>query len=337
VFKGIPGPDYPAFDSLYHSPWEMLVTIRATETAYPTIVDVFPIGLTFQGRPIWAAKVSDNVMVDEPEPEVLVDALQHAREHLTVEQALDLLHVLTSGYGTDPAVTQVVNERETFIVFAINMDGWAHDLLPTGYRGWRKNRQPTPGTTSIGTDPNRNFDYRWGCCGGSSSNPDAWNYRGWQAFSAPESRVMRDFVNSRVIGGKQQIRTHVTLHTNGELILYPYGYTKTDLPSDMTLDDHKTFVALAKGMAALNGYKPQQSSDLYVTDGDFIDWMYGRHRIFSFTWELYPPDSAAGPRDHEPPDEDIAPQTMRNRAALLYAIGAAACPYDVIGKAATYC
>ena len=37
-----------------------------------------------------------------------------------------------------------------------------------------------------------------------------------------------------------------------------------------------------------------QSHGLYVTDGDEIDWMYGVHRILSFTVEMadrrYPPD-----------------------------------------------
>ena len=56
----------------------------------------------------------------------------------------------------------------------------------------------------------------------------------------------------------------------------------------MTADDHAAFVALGKRMAQRNGYTPKQSSDLYITDGDQIDWMYGRYRIFSFTWELYP-------------------------------------------------
>ena len=40
---------------------------------------------------------------DEDEPEVLFDALHHAREHLTVEQALAILRWLTDGYGTDAA------------------------------------------------------------------------------------------------------------------------------------------------------------------------------------------------------------------------------------------
>lgn len=333
-----PGPTYPAYDANYHDYGEMLLFIKTAEITYPDIVRVFSIGKSYQGRDIWAAKVSDNVAVDEDEPEVLVDALHHAREHLTVEQALYLLKTLATGYGRDGTVTGLVNERETFIIFAVNPDGWSYDLEPsTTYRGWRKNRQPTSGSSYVGTDINRNYAYRWGCCGGSSSNPAAWNYRGTAAWSTPETRVMRDFVLSRVVGGVQQIKTHVTLHTNGELILWPYGYTRTDIPADMSADDHATFVAMGRAMADTNGYTPQQSSDLYVTDGDQIDWMYGAQHIFSFTFELYPTEQVSSHADHEPPDEVIPAQTARNRAALLYLIDMADCPYRAIGKASTYC
>ena len=41
--------------------------------------------------------------------------------------------------------------------------------------------------------------------------------------------------------------------------------------SDMRANDHRVFVALARGMASRNGYVAQQSSDLYKTDGDFIE------------------------------------------------------------------
>jgi carboxypeptidase T len=332
-----PGPTYPSYDSRYHDPGEMLLAIQTAEVAYPGLVRVFSIGKSAEGRDIWAAKISDNVDVDEDEPEVLFDALHHAREHLTIEQALYLLHTLTADYGSDPTVHRLVDTREIFIIFAVNPDGWAYDLLPTGYRGWRKNRQPTPGSTAIGTDLNRNYGYRWGCCGGSSGNPASYNYRGPAPFSAPESSAVRDFVLSRVIDGVQQIRAHVTLHTNGELILWPFGYSYVDIPSDMTADDHATFVAMGRAMARMNGYTAKQSSDLYITDGDQIDWMYATQHIFSFTFELYPTEQVSSHADHEPPDEVIATQTARNRGALLYLIDMADCPYRAIGKQGAHC
>ncbi|MEO7663847.1 MAG: M14 family metallopeptidase, partial [Candidatus Limnocylindrales bacterium] len=332
-----PGPTYPGYDSRYHDYGELVTYIRAAEIAFPTLVHVFSIGKSDQGRDIWAAKISDNVMVDEAEPEVLFDALHHAREHLTVEQALRVLSTLVNGYGIDPKVTKLVDGREVWIAFALNPDGWAYDLSGSPYVGWRKNRQPNAGTTAVGTDLNRNYGYHWGCCGGSSGNPADWNYRGPAAWSATETRVLRDFVLSRVVDGQQQIRTHVTLHTNGELILWPFGYTKTDIPADMKPDDHATFVAMGRAMAAMNGYTAEQSSDLYVTDGDQIDWLYATQGIFSFTFELYPTEQVSSHADHEPPDEVIEAQTNRNMGALLYLISMASCPYAAIGKTSTYC
>ena len=337
VWKGTPGRDYPGFDSRYHNEWEVIATIRQAEIDHPDIVDVFTVGRTHEGRDVWMAKVSDNVTIDENEPEVFVDALHHAREHLTVEQALYLFETLTNDYDSNTQVRNLVDSRETWIIFALNPDGWNYDLGGSPYRGWRKNRQPNSGTSAVGTDPNRNYDYKWACCGGSSGNKAAWNYRGPKPFSSQEARIVRNFVNGRVVNGKQQIRTHVTLHTNGELILYPPGYTKTDVPSGMPLDDQRTFVAMARAMAGMNGYRAQQSSDLYITDGDQIDWMYFRHRIFSFTFELYPTEQVSSHADHEPPDEVIAAQTARNRTALLYLMQMAACPWSAIGKQATYC
>jgi carboxypeptidase T len=333
--------NFPPSDSRYHTYAEMATEIHAVAAAHPSIVKVFSIGKSYQGRELWAAKISDNVGTDEDEPEILFDALHHAREHMTVEQALYLLHLLADNYGKDATVTNIVNTREVYIVFMLNPDGAEYDLTCGGshapYCAWRKNRQPNCSGCGIGTDLNRNYDYDWACCGGSSGSTRSETYRGPRAFSAPETRAMRDFVNSRVKNGVQQIRAHITFHTNGQLILWPYGHTRTDIPSDMTVDDHTAFVTMGKAMARLNGYKAEQSSDLYITDGDQIDWLYGRYKIFSYTWELYPPETATVWGDHYPADENIAPQTARNRGALLYFLDLGGCPYRAIGKAKTDC
>ena len=334
--------DFPAKDSRFHNYNEMVADIQAVAAAHPDIVRVFSIGESFQGRNIWAAKISDNVAVDEAEPEILIDALHHAREHLTVEQALYALHMLADGYATNSTVHALVDAREVFIIFMINPDGGEYDLTCTGsshppYCAWRKNRQPNSGSRYIGTDLNRNYGYRWACCGGSSGSPSSITYHGPAAWSAPEVRVVRNFVNSRVIDGRQQIRAHVTLHTNGELVLWPYGYTKTNVPSDMTVADHNAFVAMGRATAARNGYRPMQSSDLYITDGDQIDWMYGVHRIFSFTWELYPTETPTVWGDHYPADENIATQTARNRSALLYVLDVGGCAYRAAGYTKQNC
>ena len=192
---------FPAKDSRYHDYAEMVATINAARTAHPDIVQVQSIGKSYQGRDIWAVKVSDNVAMDENEPEVMFDALHHAREHLSAEQALAILSWLTTGYGTNAAITRLVNQREIWIIPMVNPDGGEYDISGTTYRAWRKNRQPNSGTTAVGTDVNRNYGYHWACCHGSSASKSSSTYHGSSAFSTPEARVIRDFMASRRVDG----------------------------------------------------------------------------------------------------------------------------------------
>ncbi len=324
---------FPPADSGYHDYAEMVAEIQQAETDHAAILDVFSLGASHEGRAIWAGKVSDNVAVDEDEPEALLTHHQHAREHLTVEQALYTLKMLTGEYGVDSRITGLVDSREIWIVFDVNPDGGEYDIETGVYRSWRKNRQPNA-DTSVGTDLNRNWDYRWGCCGGSSGDPSSLTYRGASAFSAPETAVVRDFVNGRVISGVQQIKVAIDFHTFGELILWPYGYTYDDVPADMTQQDHDIHVAMGEAMAALNGYFPRQASDLYLTDGTIDDWLYGAHRIVNFTFEMYPTSLFGG--GFYPPDEVIAAETARNREAILYLLDLADNPGRALYRATFY-
>ncbi|GGN88809.1 carboxypeptidase T [Actinoplanes lobatus] len=327
--------DFPPADSAYHNYAETIAQINSVVAAYPAIASKRVLGTSYEGRQIVAVKISDNVGTDESEPEVLYDANHHAREHLTVEQALYLLGQFTGSYATDTRIKNIVDTREIWIVPMVNPDGVEYDIATGSYRSWRKNRQPNSGSSYVGTDLNRNYSYNWGCCGGSSGTTSSATYRGPSAFSAPETRVIRDFVNSRVVGGVQQIKAAIDFHSYSQLVLWPYGHTTANTATGMNADQANTFATLGRQFAATNGYTPQQSSDLYITDGDSLDWLWGVHKIFAYTFELYPGSSGGG--GFYPPASVIPAQTSRNREAALLLAEAADCPYKVINKQSTYC
>ncbi len=326
--------DFPSADSRYHNYAEMNAEIDQRIAAYPNIMSKRVIGKSYQGRDIVAIKISDNVATDESEPEVLFTHHQHAREHLTVEMALYLIRELGAGYGSDSRITSMVNNREIWIIPDLNPDGGEYDIATGSYRSWRKNRQPNSGSSYVGTDLNRNWNYKWGCCGGSSGSTSSETYRGASAESAPEVKVVADFVRSRVVGGKQQIRAGIDFHTYSELVLWPFGYTYSDTATGMTADDAAAFKAVGQKMAASNGYTPEQSSDLYITDGSIDDYLWGTQKIFSYTFEMYPSSGGGG---FYPPDEVIERETARNRDAVLQLLENADCMYRSIGKEAQYC
>ena len=318
-------PDFPTGWEGFHTHAEMQRVIHAVAAAKPSIVRVFSIGKSHEGRDIWAAKVSDNVAVDENEPEVLYDGQHHGDEHMSREMTIRILRWLADGYGSDPRITSIVNTREIWIVFSVNPDGAEYDIAGGQWHHWRKNRQPTPGSTHLGTDLNRNYSYRWGGSGRTSSDPANSAYQGPAPFSAPETRAFRDFLASRVVNGRQQIRTAITFHEFGRLVMWPYGYTTADLPGDMTADDLAAFGLMGRAMARSNGYTPQQASDLYVSAGTSRDYMYGRYRIFVYTFEMSAVDY--------PDDSLIASETGRNRESVLYLAERAWCPVSVLGTA----
>jgi carboxypeptidase T len=324
--------DFPPSDSGYHNYDEMLAELDRIAADHPELVELGTIGDSYEGRDLPVVKISDNVATDEDEPEVLFTANQHAREHLTAEMALYIANLLTDSYGSDGEITRLVDEREVWIVPMANPDGVEYDIASGQYRSWRKNRQPGGG--SVGTDMNRNWAYMWGCCGGSSGNPASQTYRGPSAESAPEVSAMADFVRGRVVGGEQQITAHIDFHTYSELVLWPMGYTYDDTGSDMPRDAQATFEKIGREMAATNNYTPQQSSDLYITDGSVNDWMWAKQDIFSFTFEMYPRSSNPG---FYPPDDMIDRETSRNEEAVRSLLNYADCPYRAIGKQDQYC
>ncbi|MEV8633529.1 M14 family zinc carboxypeptidase [Streptosporangium sp. NPDC051023] len=326
--------DFPPADSGYHNYAEMTAEINQIVAAHPAIASKSSYGTSYEGRDLIAVKISDNVGTDENEPEVLFTHHQHAREHLTVEMALYILHLLTDNYGTDSRITSLVNSREIWIMPDLNPDGGEYDIAGGSYRSWRKNRQPNSGSSYVGTDLNRNWAYQWGCCGGSSGSASSDTYRGSAGESAPEVRAVANWVRGRVVGGVQQIKANIDWHTYSELVLWPYGFTNDDTAPGLTQDDHDAFAALGRNMASTNSYTPEQSSDLYITDGSIDDWMWGAYKIFSYTFEMYPTSSSPG---FYPPDEQIVPQTTRNREAVLRFLEYADCVYRIIGKESQYC
>ncbi|MGH3736223.1 MAG: M14 family zinc carboxypeptidase [Micromonosporaceae bacterium] len=327
--EGASAFDFPPEDANYHNFSELTAVVNQITTDNPSIARKVVLGKSYENRDIMAVKISDNVAVDEDEPEVLFTHNQHAREHLTVEMAVYLLKELTSKYASDSRIRGLVDSREIWILPSLNPDGAEYDVATGSYRYWRKNRQPNSGSSYVGTDMNRNWDYKWGCCGGSSGSTSSETYRGTAPESAPEVKVVSNFVRSRVVGGVQQIKTGIDFHTYSELVLWPYGYTYNDTDTGMTADDANVFQTLGRNMAGTNNYTPEQASDLYITDGSIDDFLWGRHKIFGYTFEMYPRSSNPG---FYPPDEVIPRETSRNREAVLRLLEYSDCPYRVIGQ-----
>jgi len=307
--------EFPPGDEGYHTYAEMVADLQALAAAHPSTVHLISLGQSYENRNLIGVRISDDADDNLSEPGVLFVGQHHAREHLTVEVVLSLAHQF--GGSSKVTIGNLVHTRQIYIFPSLNPDGAEYDIGGGSYHFWRKNRQPN--AQAIGTDNNRNYSYRWGCCGGSDGNGGGETYRGPNAFSTPEDQHLADFVVAH-----PNVKTAISYHTYGDLILYPYGYTYTDEPPDMQHLDHQTFVAMGAEMERTAGYHAQQSSDLYITDGDFNDWMYGAMHRYPITIEM----SGGG---FYPPDEFIAGEARRNWEAAIFVARIADCPTRIVG------
>jgi carboxypeptidase T len=311
--------DFPPEDSNYHNYQEMVDDLQALAAAYPQLVHIISLGQSYEGRDLIGVRISNDANDNLSEPGVFYVGQHHAREHLTVEVVLSIAHHFLD--STKISTRGLIYSRQIYVVPSLNPDGAEYDIATGSYRFWRKNRQPAPPPNEniYGTDNNRNYGYKWGCCGGSSPSPGSETYRGPNPFSTPEDSRMADFMLAH-----PNVKTGISYHTYGDLILYPYGYTYTDIPPDMTVVDHNTFVAMGAEMERTAGYHAQQSSDLYITDGDWNDWMYGALHRYPITIEM----SGGG---FYPPDEIIPSESARNWDAAVFVASIADCPTRIVG------
>ena len=261
---------------------EMVDFLDSLHTEFPSITtEKDSIGTTWEGRTIWAMKISDSPDLDEDEPEVLFDALHHARETITLSVLLNFMRFLCGEYGNDPHATFLVDQREIWFIPVVNPDGYVYNetIAPNGGGMWRKNRRDDAVTApDVGVDLNRNYAVGFGGAGSSGSTYDE-TYRGPNAFSEPETQTVRDFIVSR------NFVTHNSYHSVMGVVLFPWGYTATPPP------DIDTYNALAEEMTRLNGYPyGSVAAMLDIASGGTFDWTYGdtlsKPKMFSFSTEV---------------------------------------------------
>ena len=111
------------FDHL-HTYAELTDALEQLAAAAPELMTLEVAGTSHEGRSIWLATVTNTATGPHDEkPAIFVEANIHATEITASTAALHLLHHLTTGYGTDPAVTRALDTRTFYVIPRVNPDG----------------------------------------------------------------------------------------------------------------------------------------------------------------------------------------------------------------------
>jgi carboxypeptidase T len=286
----------------YYTYAEMVTKIGNLFNAYPSIVDTFSIGRSIEGRDIWCVKISDNVKVDENEPEVMFNALQHCREAISGTSQIFFMQYLAENYAGNTKVQQLVNNREIFIIPCANPDGYFYNETtnPSGGGMWRKNRRPLGGG-EFGVDMNRNYNANWGNCSApvagvvascgdpspTSANSTFWGFGG--PFSEPETQAIRNFTASR------NFRMSIDQHSEGMYNTLPHGRVSLHPGGHTFIDSMFLYGFASSVMATYDCHRLGNNLQTlnYEVAGGNKDWMFqgdtsmsvNPRKIYSFTSE----------------------------------------------------
>lgn len=318
------GLDFPDKDANFHNYSELETALRKLASEHPDIASLDSIGQSVEGREIFRIRIGSQKESLDSLPAAIFMGAHHAREHLSVEIPLLLAQHLVTEYSKgNERIVRLVDSRDIHIIPMVNPDGAEYDIASGSYRMWRKNRR-TNGNGTFGVDLNRNYSYMWGT-GGSSSSGSSDVYMGPKPFSEPETLAVKNLIENQ-----QNASVLLSFHTFSELILYPWGHSYTPIANDRDL---KVFETMAKTMAKWNGYKAQASSDLYIASGDTVDWAYGEHGVFAYTFELDPRSLWDG--GFYPGQAVIPVVFKKNLEPCLYMIELADNPYRVLEPTST--
>ncbi|MGD1915796.1 MAG: M14 family zinc carboxypeptidase [Phycisphaerales bacterium] len=280
--------EYRTLDE-YWVRWQAIADIN------PDVAEFSVIGQSLEGRDMPGFVLNGNGATGKPV--MLINSCQHAREWVSPAATTYLIEQLVTGYGTDARITRMLDELEWVFTPMLNPDGF--DFTWTDERFWRKNRRDIDGSDEFGVDLNRNWSVAWGVPGGSSDDPGSSTYHGTGPFTEPELQTFLSFVNDYT----DRVVIHLDIHTYGQLMLHPLGYSFDPSPDDSVMQELGE--VFAEGVFDTSGefYRVGQgSSGLYLTSGSAKDWAYGEFdgEPFGWTIELRPASRSAGGFDPDP-------------------------------------
>ena len=258
---------------------EVIAKMDEMEANYPNLVKAkTQIGTSFEGRPIYAYKISDNPDTDESATEGVVyfDALHHAREPMSMSTLINFSFHLLENYNSDPEITYLVNNREFHFIPVVNPDGYVHNETtnPDGGGLWRKNRRndTTSCVSAYGVDLNRNYSVGWGNPIGSSSNNCSNTYHGTGAFSEPETQAVKAYIDALTPDAS------FSVHAFNGSTLIPLGDSDTadDYPlySELSMelyDENNYLYGLA--IDVINYYGSGMACDYHHEENGAISWI----------------------------------------------------------------
>ncbi|XP_052785474.1 carboxypeptidase M-like [Mya arenaria] len=254
-----------------------LVSVNQT---YPDITNLYQIGTTGNGKPLWVLAIGNSTESTDLRPHVKYIGNMHGNEVVSREVLLHLIELFVTSYGQNATLTRFLNTTTVHIMPTMNPDGYSNGIVGKclGYDG-RGNKN--------NVDLNRNF-------------PDLIFDKSVKPVQI-ETQAVMDWLP------EHSFVLSANLHGGAMVANYPWDLylESSDTPPGSGIspcpdDDTFRFLSLTYArshntMAALNGTEctgdffqdgVTNGADWYPIAGGMQDYNYIKEGIFEITLEV---------------------------------------------------
>ncbi|XP_056392630.1 carboxypeptidase O-like [Hyla sarda] len=289
----------------YHPMNEIYDWMDQIKETHKDLVTLHYLGSTYETRPIYYFKIGQPS--NRQKKIIWMDCGIHAREWISVAFCQWFIREILHNHHNNPVIKKALDNMDFYIVPVLNIDGFIYSW--TTDRLWRKSRSPHNNGSCYGVDLNRNFDSNW-CLIGASKNCSSLTFCGSGPASEPEVQALSQLVTTH----KSDILCFLTMHSYGQLILLPYGYTKDpSVNHDEKLSVGQAAASKIKETHGLNYTVGSASHILYSNSGSSRDWATDLEIPFSYTFEL----RDNGTYGFVLPEDQIQPTCEEATAAII--------------------
>jgi hypothetical protein len=257
-------------------PEAVAAKLREYSELHPSRTRLVQLGVTHQGRGIFALAIAEDLLDDDPRPAVLLNGAHHGGELLSIDVVLDAIAQLLEAAGeADARLQRFLRELVIWCVPEVNPDGVEailEDAKHSDRKNARDNNQDGKLDETDGVDLNRNYPFRWGALGekGSSARGKSVYYRGPAPASEPETQAMMELAR------RERFCASISYHTGTVAILAPYTIPEVKNP------EPNEAWQVGEWLAARLPRHPQDrefvlKKNLYPVDGTDQDWL--RHEL----------------------------------------------------------
>lgn len=201
---------------LYRSYSESTNIFKNLENKYSNYIKLESIGKTWEKRDINLITISKDIKTAHTRPALFYTGTIHAREWVGHELAIEFATYILENYENDPTLQSYLENTTIYMVPCANPDGYEYSKNHFSF--WRKNRRVNADGT-YGVDLNRNFPIGYV----KSTIPSSNVYGGPEPFSEPETRALRDFVETH-----DNISIALDYHSQGNVFFPAHDFRHED-------------------------------------------------------------------------------------------------------------